>query len=82
MASLTDRPRIHNQTSCLSDQADVTGRLGRSRRQKNFLSPKKIAERFFLASTFRVFIPQDDRGVKHFLSPKKNRGAIFFGVDR
>ena len=77
MASLTDRPRIHNQTSCLSDQADVTGRLGRSRRQKIFLSPKKIAERFFLFdNTGRP------RRQKIIFTPKKNRGAIFFGVDR
>ena len=80
MASLTDRPRIHSQTSCLSDQADVTGRLGRSRRQKIVYRQKKIAERFFLASTVRVcLITQDDRGVKKlFLRQKKSRSDFFW----
>ena len=45
-----------------------------------FLSPKKIAERFFLASTVRVcLITQDDRGVKKlFLRQKKSRSDFFW----
>ena len=44
-----------------------------------FLSPKKIAERFFSASTVRFFfIAQDDRGVNFFFTPKKSRSDFFW----
>ena len=56
----------------------VTGRLGRSRRQKIFLSPKKIAERFFLASTVRVcLITQDDRDVENYFYRQKKSQSDF-----
>ena len=47
---------------------------------KKILTPKKIAERFFLASTVRVcLITQDDRGVKKlFLRQKKSRSDFFW----
>ena len=90
MASLTDRPPIHNQTSCLSDQADVTGRLGRSRRQNLFYRQKKSRSDFFWRRPLRVTArldvstvaltsqpsPLPTRQKKN--TPKTNRGATFF----
>ena len=48
---------------------------------KGFFTPKKIAKRFFLASTVRPF-GADHCSPQRFVYAKKNREAIFFGVDR
>ena len=48
---------------------------------KVLFTPKKIAKRFFLASTVRPF-GADHCWPQRFVYAKTNREAIFFGVDR